>query len=218
MKKNWVTLAVFIIWLLPALYFIKIYNNLPPQVPLHFGLNGKPDRYGSKDELMGVMALLSVISLGVYFLVKYLPKIDPKKTASYSSNTFSSIALVVVVFLAALQLLIINASVNGSFALSKFLFPLLGLFFTFLGNLMFSVKPNYFVGIRTPWTLENANTWRVTHQLAGKMWFAGGIAIAVICLLLPFTVATIVFISITLIITLIPVIYSYTYYKKHQHQ
>ena len=120
------------------------------------------------------------------------------------------------VFLTAINLIIIYASASGSINLSKLLLPLIGLFFACLGNLMHSIKPNYFAGIRTPWTLESEDTWRATHQLAGKLWVAGGIAVTILTFLLPPTVATIFFISTIVVLSIVPIVYSYIYFKKHR--
>ena len=215
-KKNLSGFAALIIWLLPVLYFLKIYNSIPQTVPVHFGLDGTADRYGSKQELIWMFIILSAVTIGIYFLIIKLPRIDPKKTAGYSAATFKKLSLTLVVFLSALQLFIINATVSGSFSMSRFMLPLLGLLFAFLGNLMHSVKPNYFFGIRTPWALEDENTWRATHQLAGKLWLAGGITITIATLLFSYKTGFIILICIVTVITLIPVIFSYQYYKKHK--
>ena len=216
-KNNWVNVAAIIIWLVPIIYFITIYASVPQTVPLHFGLNGKPDRYGSKEEMIWVNVLLSAVSLGVYFLIRFLPKIDPKKTAGYSAGAFKKISILLVVLLSGIQLFVINASLGGNLSLIRFLFPVLGLFFAYLGNLMHSIKSNYFIGIRTPWTLEDEDTWRATHQLAGKLWFTGGIVITIATLLFNYTIGSIIFISITVVIAIIPIVYSYIYFKKHKH-
>jgi uncharacterized membrane protein len=215
-KKNLFCFAALIIWLLPVLYFLKIYNSIPQTVPVHFGLDGTADRYGSKQELIWMFIILSAVTIGIYFLITNLPRIDPKKTAGYSAATFKKLALTLVIFLSALQLFIIDATLSGSFTMSKFILPLLGLLFAFLGNLMHSVKPNYFFGVRTPWSLENENNWRATHQLASKLWLAGGIAITITTLLFPYKTGFIILICIVTVITLIPVIFSYQYYKKHK--
>lgn len=185
-QKNLSGFATVIIWLLPVLYFIAIYNTIPQTVPMHFGIDGKADRYGSKEELIWVVTAMSALAIGIYFLIRFLPRIDPKKTARYSAGTFKKLSFSLIVFFSALQLFIINAAISGSFAMSKFMLPLMGLFFIYLGNLMHSVKPNYFFGIRTPWALEDENTWRATHQLASKLWLAGGLAITILTLLLPY--------------------------------
>ena len=217
MKKNYLgDLAALIIWLLPLIYFMNIYPSLPLSVPTHFGIDGKPDRYSSKQEMIWIVLFLSVITLAVYFLIKYLPKIDPKKTAGYSTDIFKKISFALIVFLSGIQFFVINSSATGSFALDKMLLPFMGLFFAYLGNLLHSIKPNYFVGIRTPWTLEDPDTWRATHQLGGKLWFFGGIAITIATLFLPAKIGFFFFITIIIIISLVPVIYSFIYFKNHK--
>ena len=142
--------------------------------------------------------------------------ITPKKTAGQSPELYHKIAITLVIFLCALNITIVYASVNGSFNLNHILLPLMGLLFLVLGNYMHSIKPNYFVGFRLPWTLENEDNWRKTHQLVGKLWVIGGFVIAIATLLLPTKPGFIVFISIAIIITIIPTVYSYRYFKKHQ--
>jgi uncharacterized membrane protein len=93
------------------------------------------------------------------------------------------------------------------------LFCGLSLFLAYLGNLMHSIKPNYFAGFRIPWTLENEDNWKKTHRLASKIWFAGGIILAVISLLLPVKLVIIVFLVAVLIMSIIPVVYSYRLFK-----
>ncbi len=67
---------------------------------------------------------------------------------------------------------------------------------------MHSIKPNYFAGMRTPWTLEDNDTWRATHRLAGKLWFAGGIILTIIALLLPAETGAIVFMSLVAVLVI----------------
>ena len=98
--------------------------------------------------------------------------------------------------------------------LGSFLFVLMGLFFAAMGNLMHSVKPNYFVGIRLPWTLSNDENWRKTHQLASKVWFVGGLVVAALGLILPEKIAIFALFGIIIVICLIPIIYSYREFKK----
>jgi uncharacterized membrane protein len=218
MRKNiFVTILIFIIALVPVFYLGAIYNSLPETIPTHFGFSGKPDSFGNKNTLWITGAILPVVSIGIYFLLNNLYRIDPKKTAKLSPETFSKIGMAVVLLFAALGISIIYASAHGSFSMRLFL-PIMGLFFVYMGNMMHSIKPNYFVGIRLPWTLEDPDNWRVTHQLAGKLWFSGGIIITIATLLLPEKIAMIFFFCGTAIIVLIPIIYSYRYFKNHSLQ
>jgi len=151
----------------------------------------------------------------VYFLLKFLPAIDPKKYVKYGEATFQKLALGLVLFMSALGIAIAYATVSDNFEIGKLILPVVGLLFAFIGNIMNSIKPNYFAGVRTPWTLEDPDTWRSTHRLASKIWFVGGISLTIAVLLLPAKAGVIVFMSIIGVLVLIPVVYSYVYYKKH---
>ena len=118
-----------------------------------------------------------------------------------------------MLFLSALNLLILLAAKNPG-ALSKGLVPLLGLMFAFLGNYMYNIKPNYLVGVRVPWTLNNDDNWRRTHQLAGRLWFVGGLVLTVISLITPAHMAVMLIVVILVPIALAPVVYSYLLYKR----
>lgn len=214
-KLNSLDAAAIIIWLLPVAYITYIYSSLPVSVPVHFGIDGQPDSYGSKVDFLKLQAILIGASAFVYLLLKFLPAIDPKKYVKYGEATFQKMALGLVLFLSALDIAIAYSALNHGFKVDKLILPIIGLMFAFLGNIMNSIKPNYFAGIRTPWTLEDDDTWRATHRLAGKLWFTGGIVLTITVLLLPAKAGTIVFMSLVSVLVLIPVIYSYLYYKKH---
>jgi len=217
MKKfNLLDGVAAIVWLLPAVYLYFIYPALPQTVPVHYGINGTVDRYGTKSEFLAGPLILMGVSVLVYLLLRFLSAIDPKKQIKYGQETFRKLALGVVIFLAALNITIIFATVHHGFQLHKLMFPVIGLLFVFLGNVMNSIKPNYFAGIRTPWTLENEDNWRATHRLASKIWFAGGIVLTIAMLFLPPQAGTVVLLCCVAIMVLVPVTYSFVYFKKHQ--
>lgn len=213
-RKPLLTWLVVLVALLPAVYLAIIWKTLPPIVPTHFGTDFKPDRMGSKDELWLVTAILAVVSVGIYFLLNNLERIDPKRKGMPPSTTFNKLAFGMVVFMAALNIIIIE-SAKGVLVIQSLLFPLLGLLLAFIGNYMNHIRPNYFAGIRLPWTLSSDENWRRTHELAGKLWFAGGIVLAVASLVLLPPVIFPVFLGILVVIVLIPVVYSYRLFKQH---
>ena len=216
MKKiNSLDIAALVIWLLPVAYIAYIYSSLPASVPIHFGSDGKPNQYGTKGEFVGTQSIVLGAAALVYLLLKFLPAIDPKKYVKYGEPTFQKLAFGLVLFMSALDIAIAFSTINRSFNIEKLILPIIGLLFAFIGNMMNSIKPNYFAGIRTPWTLEDANTWRATHRLASKIWFFGGILLTITVLLLPENVGRVVFMSIVGVLVLIPVIYSFLYYRKH---
>jgi uncharacterized membrane protein len=217
MKKfNPSNVIAIIIWLLPIAYLVYIYSSLPPVVPLHYGADGVPNQYGSRAKFVLVQGLLLAISGGLYLLLNFLPSIDPKQYAKSNPAAFQKLAIGILLFLSALSVLITYATVQRQLKMDGLMLPFLGLLFAFLGNVMYNIKPNYFAGFRTPWTLDNEDNWRATHRLGGKIWFWGGLIIAVLTFIIHGKVVFPVFIASVIIITLIPCIYSYLYFKKHQ--
>jgi uncharacterized membrane protein len=83
-----------------------------------------------------------------------------------------------------------------------------------LGNYFKVIKQNYFLGIKTPWTLESEEVWKLTHILAGKLWILGGLLIVIFSLVIPEDINFYLFITITAIITIVPIVYSYLIFKK----
>ncbi len=211
------TWLVFIIICIPGIYAASIYSSLPQTIPIHFDISGNPNGYANKSSLWFIMLLMAAVSAGVYLLINNLPKIDPKKAAGQSPEVYHKIAMAIVVFLCAISIILIYSSANVSVHITKLSLPLTGLFFAVLGNYMHSIKPNYFVGFRIPWTLENEDNWRKTHQLVGKLWVPGGILITIGTLILPFIAGFIFTFVIILPMVIIPCIFSYRYFKTHQN-
>lgn len=218
MKKSPLQTAILLfIALSPFAYLAIIWNTVPDIVNLHFNGSMEPDRVGSKNELWLSSGILAVVSIAVYFLLKNIHRIDPKRAGTVPSDTFNKLATGLLVFMTALNFMIIISSIKGAVVLKNFMFPLLGVLFAFIGNYMNNVKPNYFAGFRLPWTLSDDDNWRKTHHLAGKLWFAGGILIALAGFLIPLKIMLPVFIAVTLVISIIPAIYSYRIFKAKQH-
>jgi uncharacterized membrane protein len=96
----------------------------------------------------------------------------------------------------------------------KFVFIAMGILFALLGSNMYNIQPNYFAGIRLPWTLESEANWRSTHHLAGRLWFFGGLFFAILVFFLNENAAGIIGAVLLAVLILVPVIYSYTLYKK----
>ena len=113
-----------------------------------------------------------------------------------------------------LALFIIYSSKNKSISNPNYILLFIGVLYIILGNYFKTIKSNYFIGIRTPWTLENESVWKKTHELAGKMWFIGGILVVISSLVLDKNSNSIVFLSISGIIILIPIIYSFYIHKE----
>jgi uncharacterized membrane protein len=215
--NKFLTRISWIIIVVPFIYLVVVWNRLPGKIAMHFDIHGNADKYSNKNGFLFFMVIMASVSIGLYFLLPNIYRIDPKKFAADNKGRLQKIAFALVIFLAALQCFIIYTAVSGSLKLDvHFVFASIGIFWAVIGNYMNNIKPNYFAGFRLPWTLENAENWKQTHLVAGKLWFAGGLLIAVICLFAPRNVMIIAFLTIAVIITITPIIYSYLFYRKHK--
>lgn len=206
-------IPLLIMVLLPFLYLGYLYTDLPETVPTHWNIEGQIDDWGSKSMLWIIPFVTGFLG---YVLMSLASKIDPKGQIKQMGAKFYQLKFILVLFLTTLGLYILYATKQQSMSSPKMLFILIGVFFTALGNYLPSVKPNYFIGLRTPWTLENATVWKKTHRLAGKLWVGGGLAIIISALLLTQPQHFIVFFAITAIIVIIPLVYSYIWYKQEK--
>ena len=204
---------VFIALVAPFVYAYMIWDMLPEQVALHYGMDNKPNRYGSKSELFLPVCLIMGVSLIVYFIVKNIEKIDPKRTAKTPKDTLNKLAFTLMIFMSGLSIYILQAALKNE--TSSFIFVLIGLLFIAMGNLMHSLKPSYFIGIRLPWTLENEDNWRKTHQLGSKIWVAGGLVMLLAALIAPEKIMVLVVIGVALLMVAIPAVYSYQIHQKN---
>ena len=204
-------LPIIGIVLLPFIYLGYIWNSLPEQVPMHWNLKGEIDDYGSKYSLIGMVFLLPVLT---YVLMLVVPKIDPKKRMESMGGKYNQFKFILVTFMSVLALFIIYISNNKTLSNPNLIVVLVGTLFVFMGNYFKVIKQNYFIGIKTPWTLESEEVWKLTHLLAGKMWVIGGIIIVICSLILPENINFYFLISITTVISIVPIVYSYLIYKK----
>ena len=195
----------------PLIYLAFVWDQLPEIVPTHFGISGQPDAYGPKWTLI----ILSAVSVGIYFLLRYVPQLDPRLNQARLSEHYPKLVLLILTFMGAIQVLIIRSAMTkiAGEAFTNIIFVGVFLLLAGIGNYLNNIKSNYFVGIRTPWTLESEANWRATHQLASRIWFAGGIAMAVLALFLPMNWVLGVFITLVVLMTIIPTVYSYRYFK-----
>lgn len=206
-------LPLIAIVLLPFIYLAYLWNDLPSKVPMHWNIKGEIDRYGDKAELIIIPFLLPVL---VYVIFLVVPKIDPKNKLNKMGNKLQTIKFLLTIFMSILALFIIYSVKNQSLTNPNYIVLLIGVLFIILGNYFKTIKPNYFIGIRTPWTLENETAWRETHKLGGKMWLVGGILIVLSSLTFDKQINFIIFLIITCIITIIPIVYSYFIFRKEK--
>jgi len=210
-----IKITIWLVWAVPVIYLAVAWNWLPEKVPLKYDLHGEPLLYGTKSELLVVMAILVVVNIALYLLLVNIHRVDPKKKYREENlPRMRRLAFAISIFISAITCFIIYSSLGSSPKFnSKIIVIAVGLLFTVMGNYMYNIKPNYFAGFRLPWTLENEDNWKKTHLLAGKLWFAGGLLLSLVALFLPGNIVLIFAFAIIGILTIIPAVYSYRLYK-----
>jgi len=211
MNKFLKELILWILIAIPFIYLAMVWKNLPEQVATHFDLKGNPNGWSNKTNLPYIIGAMGI---GSYLLMLLIPYFDPKKKIVQMGEKYYSLRLMLTLFMSALSFYLLYVSNKGVIN-PNLLIALIGAFYVVLGNYLQTVKPNYFIGIRTPWTLENEEIWRKTHGLGGKLWLIGGLVTILIAF---FTknnsLLAITFGTVTAVISLVPVIFSYLEFRK----
>lgn len=205
-------LAFWGLALCPLAYLFARWNTLPSKVPVHFNIKGEVDRVGNKTELLWLLLFLIGLNIATFYLVTYSANRGPgKKDVQSNKNNIHKLAFAISIFLTAITLFVIysvDKAAKGNIAKGDFVLSAVGLLYCILGNYMHNIKPNYTVGFRLSTTLKDEENWKKTHRLAGKLWFWGGLLIALFCALLPSKASFIFFAIATFILVTVPVIYS----------
>lgn len=201
--------AIIILSVMGIAFNLIILSFLPDKVPIHFDLQGQPDRFGSKLVFSLTYGGIYLFILALYFII---PSIDPKRRLSLSHKGYNRLIFSILIVFLLFNLLHFMAARSKDLKVDL-LNVALGILFVLVGNYLPTMKPNYFVGIRTPWTLENERVWKKTHRLGGWVFTLGGIAIALSSLTSGKLRAWIITIVIA-IVAIVPLLYSYLYWAK----
>lgn len=173
MKRSW-RIELIQLLVIAAMFVVAAacWPYVPERIPVHWNLRGEVDGYGGK--FMGLL-LPPLLTLGLYVLLLVLPRFDPGK-ANYPTfaASYNVIRISLVVFMAALHGVTTLASLGQPVDVGTFVSLGIGGLLVVLGNVMGKIRPNWFVGVRTPWTLSSKLSWTKTHRAAGWMFIVFG--------------------------------------------
>ena len=206
-KTGIIALGIILISFLLGIYF---YNKMPEQMASHWNARGEVDGYMSK---FWALFLMPLISLGLLLLFLVIPKIDPLKQNIEKFRKYFDIFIVLMLgFLFYVYLLTIFWNLNIRFSMTQLMIPAMAALFYYCGILVENAKRNWFIGIRTPWTLSSEKVWERTHKLGGKLFKGAGLIILLGLVLesyaLFFVLVPVIFVSFYLIV------YSFFEYQK----
>jgi len=191
------------------IFSILVYPSLPDQIPSHWNAQGEIDAYSSRN--FAVLFFPSLI-IGVYLLMTVLPKFDPlKKNYPSFATPYYWFRLIFIIFFSALYLFTIWTALGGNLNINYFMIPAMSLLFIVVGLFLPKIKRNYFVGIKTPWTLASDESWDKTHVLGGKLFVLVGV-LSLLGLFLEQSILILIFSVLAAVI--ITFVYSYIIYKK----
>lgn len=199
--------AGILLIVLSYLITILIYPNLPQTISIHWDTNSQVN--GTADKLS--IFLLPLIMTILFVILIHLPKLDPLSKSSGSlPYGYDVFIMALIIFLLYIHILSIIWNVGYRFNFTQFLSPAFALLFFSLSILFEKIERNWFIGIRTPWTLTSDIVWKKTHSLASALFKMISI-ISLIGLLIPNFLLIIV---PPLVVGFICIIYSYWIYKK----
>ena len=209
MNKKLLLLTSIVI-LLPMIWGLIIWKQLPNQIPIHFNLAGQANNYQSKP--------LAVFGLPLFLLLMHLFVIFVTARDSKNQTMNEKMGKVIYWLTPIVSLgvfyLIYSKALGSTTNPSVFASALLGLIFVMMGNYMPKLKVNHTVGIRLPWTLQSEDNWHKTHRLAGKLWVLGGLLLlleAGLQFAIPYVMGIVI-----LTIVFIPILYSYQLSRKNR--
>ena len=227
MKTKLVNLLIIL--LIFASTFVAILY-LPDEVPVHFGANGEPDRYGSKYELFilpaSVLLIWFLADRGVNVFPKQLKGMDEEKEKSDARANEKAInttltATSAIFFLVNLGVIYTTFAHTPSYVLPeidiiKIIVILLGLMMIFMGNVMPKTRTNGLIGFRCKWTMYNDVTWRKSNLFAGFACMISGVLWIVAGFIFDGLVAAMIMFGIMICASILMMIYAYNVYKKEK--
>ena len=174
MSTRTTTIVILLMLVIGTVAGLLLWNRLPNQMASHWDINDQVNGYMSKTWGVFLMPLI-VLGMSVLFLV--IPSIDPlKANIAKFRETFNLFIVLIVAFMLYIHGLTLAWNLGYTdFKMSTSMLPAMGLLFIFIGFMLRKAKRNFFIGIRTPWTLSSDTVWDKTHQLGAVLFIASGV-------------------------------------------
>ncbi|MEO8029542.1 MAG: SdpI family protein [Gemmatimonadota bacterium] len=208
MRKLWPSLVALG---LVAIFTIWAYPQLPADITTHWGLDGQPNAWSSP---VVAVLLLPGIVIGIAVVLLLAPAIDPRKESwELHAATYWQITNLVLCVLLSIHVLVLGNALGWPLPINRVIPVVVGLLFVLMGNYMPRFRPNWFIGIRTPWTLSSDSVWRQTHRIGGVCLMVAGVLVAAMGLVnagpLP-----LVLLSASAGCVIVPVTYSWVLWRR----
>ncbi|HSM71072.1 MAG TPA: SdpI family protein [Anaerolineales bacterium] len=212
MTTRLTTIIVLVLIVGAILAGALLWNQLPDPMASHWNVNDEVDGYMSR--FWGVF-LMPLVTFGLFLLFLLIPNIDPlKANIAEFRGTFNLFIAFIIGFLMYVHALTLRWNLGYTdLGIGKAMLPALGLLFFIIGSMLRKAKRNWFIGIRTPWTLSSDTVWDRTHQIGGLLFMATG----VLAVIGGFFGGSVAFWSLMIPVlgtTIFLVVYSYVLYQR----
>lgn len=189
------------------------YTRLPERVPTHWNIRGEPDRYGGP---AAALLLIPIMMLAVWGLMRVLPKIDPfRDNYAKFAGTYELIIDLVMGMMLVMHFAILLGAGGAPDTIAVAVRAGMGVMFIILGNILPRTRRNWFVGVRTPWTIADARVWEKTHRVAGYGFVILGVLILLTIPLAP-QIGIPVLVAGVAVVGLGSVVYSFLVWRREQ--
>jgi uncharacterized membrane protein len=208
MKSRWLgPVVVVAMWAFAA----AVYARLPHQIPSHWNLQGEVDGWMAKPWGALMMPLIATVILASLWV---LPRIDPRRAnVEHSAGDRRLLINLLILFVAVIELATLGQALGWPVQVERVVPAAIGLMLVGLGNYLPRIRSNWFLGIRTPWTLSSEHVWRATHRVAGRAFVGAGLLIALSALLPATARAWTTGVALAVAVAL-PLVYSYAAWRR----
>lgn len=167
---------------------IFAYPRLPDRVPTHWNIHGQVDAYGSR---WIATFLIPGMLIALWGLLRVLPRIDPRRE-NYASmqGTYDLVVNVTLTLLAVVHFVVLGAVMGAPISIGRVVPAIIGGALVIIGKVLPRARPNWWFGIRTPWTLSNDRVWERTHHVGGYVMMVVGV-LAILASVLDLTIASV---------------------------
>lgn len=156
-----------------VIFSLAVFNRLPERVPVHWGVSGEPDRFGSRIEgaffMPGLMTAL-------FLLMQWLPTLDPRASnIARFRESYDTVLLAIVAMMCAIHVVALGGTLGWQVDMTTVVLSSIGVLLLVFGNLLPRVRSNFIFGIRTPWTLSSDDVWVRSHRVGGYAMVCAGL-------------------------------------------
>ena len=178
--RKWIPLVLVVLAFAAS---AAVYDRLPDPMPTHWNLSGEVDGWTSLPWGAFMLPLMLVAGLAIFHV---LPLIDPRK-ANYAKfkGTYEVLIITIMTFMVGVHLLVLANALGNNVSVERAIPIGVGVLLMVIGNLLPRTRPNWFVGIRTPWTLSSDRVWERTHRFGGHMFVAAGLVTVLVGIFAP---------------------------------